>query len=142
MIFILCCLFGYLFFPLISRISTEIVLKAARRQCRLHLNVLKSYFSESLSNVKQSLNSSKPLSVINVKSELGGSEKSYESLFSEFLVQLVANVVEKIKGILQDLMVIRLTLVIILWYNLGPVLLLNLHIFLSGVFATGTDIFS
>lgn len=101
------------FYPLIFRISTEIVLKAARRQCRLHLNVLKAYFSESLSNVKQTLSSSKPLSVINVKSELGSSEKSYESLFSEFLIQLVANVVEKIKGILQDLMVHRFKIIIV-----------------------------
>lgn len=82
------------------------MIKAARRQCRLHLNALKIYFSESLANVKQTLATSKSLLAPNVKIESSSSsERTYESLFSEFLTSLVTNVVEKIKGILQDLMV-------------------------------------
>ncbi|XP_065212386.1 vacuolar protein sorting-associated protein 51 homolog [Planococcus citri] len=86
--------------------GTEIVIKAARRQCRLHLNALKIYFSESIANVKQTLATSKSLLAPNVKTESNSSsERTYESLFSEFLTCLVTNVIEKIKGILQDLMV-------------------------------------
>lgn len=129
--------FTHFFFFFFFRISTEIVLKAARRQCRLHLNVLKAYFSESLSNVKQTLSSSKPLSAINVKTELGGSEKSYEGLFSEFLVQLVVNVVEKIKGILQDLMVSPTKCM----FEIRVASYYLISVLFSGIFATRTDIF-
>lgn len=86
--------------------STEIVIKAVRRQCKLRLNSLKSFFNEMLFSIKETLNSSKPSLVNITKPDLNSiSEKSYESLFSEFLNLLVGHVVEKIKGILQDLMV-------------------------------------
>lgn len=101
--------------PLISKLhfcstSTEIVIKAVRRQCRLHLNALKNYFNEALSNVKQTLSSSRPSLIATSRLDAdSNTEKSYENLFTEFLATLVTNVVEKIKGILQDLMVRRKT---------------------------------
>lgn len=64
-----------------------------------------------LFSIKETLNSSKPSLVNITKPDLNSiSEKSYESLFSEFLNLLVGHVVEKIKGILQDLMASKLSL--------------------------------
>lgn len=101
-----------------SKSSIEIVIKAARKQCRSHLNILKSHFADTVTNIRQAIATSKPMHInqIGTKelrnnngpgSSTSGSNgsQSYETVFSEFLTSLVTNTIEKVKGILQDLMV-------------------------------------
>lgn len=75
--------------------GTTIVLNASRKQCKSHLQALKVHFSESLSRVRQALATPK---LIN---QTGDNSNN----LSELLTSLVLTNVEKIKGILKDLMV-------------------------------------
>nr|CAD7433318.1 unnamed protein product [Timema monikensis] len=77
-----------------ARTGTDIVLRAGRRQCRFHLQTLKIYFSDTLSRVRQTLAAPKLIS------QDGDSSSS----LSELLTSLVLATVEKVKGILQDLL--------------------------------------
>ncbi|KAK7872847.1 hypothetical protein R5R35_006718 [Gryllus longicercus] len=78
-----------------ARTGTDIVLKAGYRQCRSHLQALKTHFSDTLTCVRQSLAAPKLVSQ-------DGDNSS--SLF-ELLSSLVISTVEKVKGVLQDLLV-------------------------------------
>nr|CAD7450707.1 unnamed protein product [Timema bartmani] len=78
-----------------ARTGTDIVLRAGRRQCRFHLQTLKIYFSDTLTRVRQTLAAPKLIS------QDGDSSSS----LSELLTSLVLATVEKVKGILQDLLV-------------------------------------
>lgn len=75
--------------------GTEIVLHAARRQCRSHLQSLKIHFCDTLTQVRQSLATPK---LINQ----GGDGSA--SLF-ELLTCLVLATIEKVKSVVQDLLV-------------------------------------
>ena len=77
------------------RTGTEIVLRAGRRQCRYHLQILKAHFADALTQVRQSLAAPK------VISQDGDGCTS----LSELLTSLVLATVEKVKGVLQDLLV-------------------------------------
>lgn len=78
--------------------GSEIVIRAGRRQCRSHLHALKAHFSECLTRVRQSL--AVPRLITSPTTDTPSS-----SLTTELLTQLVLATVEKIKGVLQDLMV-------------------------------------
>ncbi|KAJ9591233.1 hypothetical protein L9F63_002239 [Diploptera punctata] len=78
-----------------ARTGTEIVLRAGRRQCRYHLQTLKAHFADTLTQVRQSLAAPK---VINQDGDGSAS-------LSELLTSLVLATVEKVKGVLQDLLV-------------------------------------
>ncbi|PSN42746.1 hypothetical protein C0J52_10673, partial [Blattella germanica] len=78
-----------------ARTGTEIVLRAGRRQCRHHLQTLKAHFADALTQVRQSLAAPK---IINQDGD--GSTS-----LSELLTSLVLATVEKVKGVLQDLLV-------------------------------------
>ena len=71
------------------------MLHAGRRQCRSHLHSLKTHFSDTLTQVRQSLAAPK---LINQGGDGSAS-------LSELLTSLVLATVEKVKSILQDLLV-------------------------------------
>ncbi|KAJ8686987.1 hypothetical protein QAD02_022781 [Eretmocerus hayati] len=73
-----------------ARTGTEIVISAGRKQCRNHLSSLKQHLSEILAKVRQTLASK-------ISSESDNS-------LPELQAMLVVPVVEKVKGILQDLL--------------------------------------
>lgn len=74
-----------------ARIGTDIVINAGRKQCRNHLESLKSHFNETLGKVKQILTTK-------VSQEGDGSLAELQSL-------LIMPTIEKVKGVLQDLLV-------------------------------------
>lgn len=78
----------------IFRIATEIVNNAGRKQCKAHLQVLKLHFADSLTKVRQSLSTPRLIS----------QEDTCKNL-SELLNSLILTTVEKIKGVLRDLVV-------------------------------------
>lgn len=71
------------------------MLRAGRRQCRSHLQSLKTHFSDTLTQVRQSLAAPKL-----IKQDGDGSAS-----LPELLTSLVLDTVEKVKGVLQDLLV-------------------------------------
>lgn len=75
------------------RTGAEVVIRAGRRQCRSHLQSLKIHFTEQLTRLRQTLAASKTLD-----SELGAS-------LSEMLQGILVATTEKLKGVLQDLLV-------------------------------------
>jgi hypothetical protein len=80
---------------LILRTGTEIVLRAGCRQCHFHLQTLKAHFADTLTQVRQSLAAPKLIS----------QDGDGSSGLSELLTSLVLATVEKVKGVLQDLLV-------------------------------------
>lgn len=78
---------------LFFRTGTEIVINAGKKQCKAHLQSLKIHFADSLTKVRQSLATPK----------LHQDETA--SNLNEMLTSLILSTVEKIKGILQDLLV-------------------------------------
>ncbi|XP_017889830.1 vacuolar protein sorting-associated protein 51 homolog [Ceratina calcarata] len=74
-----------------ARIGTDIVINAGRKQCRNHLESLKSHLNETLGKVKQILTTK-------VSQEGDGSLAELQSL-------LIMPTIEKVKGVLQDLLV-------------------------------------
>lgn len=74
--------------------ATEIVNNAGRKQCKAHLQILKIHLSDLLTKTRQNLTTPKLIS----------QEESSKTL-NELLNSLVVTVVEKIKGVLQDLVV-------------------------------------
>ncbi|XP_047119520.1 vacuolar protein sorting-associated protein 51 homolog [Schistocerca piceifrons] len=88
-----------------ARTGTEIVLKAARRQCRAHSQALKAHLADALSRVRQGLAAS-PAPLARVGSANGsGQVDTLSSSLPEMQASLVLATVEKVKGILQDLLV-------------------------------------
>ncbi|GJQ75489.1 hypothetical protein Trydic_g17576 [Trypoxylus dichotomus] len=77
-----------------SEKGIDIIINAGRKQCKTHLNLLKMHFSESLMKVRQALSTPKLIT----------QEESNKNL-SELLNSLVMTIVEKVKGVLQDLVV-------------------------------------
>ncbi|XP_044726540.1 vacuolar protein sorting-associated protein 51 homolog [Chrysoperla carnea] len=75
--------------------GTDIVINAGRKQSKAHLQSLKMHFSDSLTRVRQALAAPKLIS----------QEGDSSNNLSELLTSLVLTNVEKIKGILQDLLV-------------------------------------
>ena len=71
------------------------MLHAGRRQCRSHLQSLKTHFCDTLTQVRQSLAAPK---LINQGGDCSAS-------LSELLTSLVLATVEKVKSVLQDLLV-------------------------------------
>lgn len=76
--------------------ATEIVINAGRKQCKAHLQILKMHFADTLAKARQTLTTPK----------LIGQEESSKNLH-ELLSSLLVTIVEKIKGVLQDLVVIN-----------------------------------
>lgn len=74
--------------------ATEIVINAGRKQCKAHLQVLKMHFADSLTKVRQSLTTPKLIS----------QDDSSKNL-NEILNSLIMTTVEKVKGVLRDLVV-------------------------------------
>ncbi|KAJ8917819.1 hypothetical protein NQ315_010728 [Exocentrus adspersus] len=74
--------------------ATEIVINAGRKQCKAHLQILKMHFADMLTKVRQTLTTPKLIS----------QDDSSKNL-NELLSSLIMTVVEKIKGVLQDLVV-------------------------------------
>lgn len=72
--------------------ALALVVSAGRKQCKAHLHILKAAFSDCLTKVKQALTTVK----------LIGQEDSSKNL-TELLNTLTLTVVEKMKGVLQDL---------------------------------------
>ncbi|XP_014218165.1 vacuolar protein sorting-associated protein 51 homolog isoform X2 [Copidosoma floridanum] len=73
-----------------AKTGTEIVISAGRKQCRNHLSALKQHLSETLVKVRQTLASK-------ISSEGNGG-------LPELQAMLVMPTIEKVKGVLQDLM--------------------------------------
>uniref|UniRef100_A0A1B6MLS5 Vacuolar protein sorting-associated protein 51 homolog n=2 Tax=Graphocephala atropunctata TaxID=36148 RepID=A0A1B6MLS5_9HEMI len=78
----------------------EIVMRSARRQCRAHLHSLKAQLTDSLSHVRQALAAPRLLT-----HSAPGDTPVGSSLSTELVTQLVLANVEKVKGVLQDLLV-------------------------------------
>lgn len=78
-------------FYCILRNSMEIISSAARRQTKLHLAMLKAHFNDKLVTVRQSLVSLRKL--------------NDNGFAAESLASLTSAVIEKVKGILQDISV-------------------------------------
>ncbi|CAB0034202.1 unnamed protein product [Trichogramma brassicae] len=74
-----------------ARTGTEIVIAAGRRQCRNHLSNLKQHLHETLAKVRQTLASK-------VSSDTDGG-------LPELQAMLTVPIIEKVKGVLQDLLV-------------------------------------
>ncbi|KDR09124.1 vacuolar protein sorting-associated protein 51 homolog isoform X1 [Zootermopsis nevadensis] len=77
-----------------ARTGTEIVLRAGCRQCHFHLQTLKAHFTDTLTQVRHSLAAPKLIS----------QDGDSSSGLSELLTSLVLATVEKVKGVLQDLL--------------------------------------
>jgi hypothetical protein len=75
-----------------SSVATDIVINAGRKQCKAHLQILKMNFADSLTKVRQNLTTPKLIS----------QDDSSKNL-NELLNSLIITIVEKIKGVLQDL---------------------------------------
>lgn len=75
--------------------AIEIVINAGKKQCKAHLQILKMQFADLLTKVRQNLSTPK---IINNK------ENETKNLH-EILNSLIMAIVEKIKGVLQDLYV-------------------------------------
>lgn len=76
---------------LLIRTGTDIIISAGRKQCRNHLDSLKQHLSESLVKVRQIL-------ATKVSQEGDGSLAELQAL-------LIIPTIEKVKGVLQDLLV-------------------------------------
>ncbi|XP_076240737.1 vacuolar protein sorting 51 [Calliopsis andreniformis] len=74
-----------------ARIGTDIVINAGRKQCRNHLDSLKQHLNETLVKVRQIL-------ATKVSQEGDGSLQELQAL-------LIMPIIEKVKGVLQDLLV-------------------------------------
>ncbi|KAG7191141.1 hypothetical protein KM043_007169 [Ampulex compressa] len=74
-----------------ASIGTDIVINAGRKQCRNHLHCLKQHLSETLAKVRQTL------ATKTTQEGDGG--------LAELQVLLVVPTIEKVKGVLQDLLV-------------------------------------
>ncbi|KAF3421725.1 hypothetical protein E2986_08754 [Frieseomelitta varia] len=74
-----------------ARTGTNIVINAGRKQCRNHLDNLKSHLSETLVKVRQ---------ILTTKTSQEG-----DNSLAELQALLIMPVIEKIKGVLQDLLV-------------------------------------
>lgn len=79
------------------RIGTDIVINAGRKQCRNHLDSLKQHLNDALVKVRQIL-------ATKVSQEGDGSLAELQAL-------LVMPTIEKVKGVLQDLLVCFLFLI-------------------------------
>lgn len=77
----------YLFY----RIGTDIVVNAGRKQCRSHLHCLKQHLNEILAKVRQTL------ATKITQDDDGG--------LVELQAMLIMPIIEKVKGVLQDLSV-------------------------------------
>lgn len=77
-----------------SEMATDIINNAGKKQCKAHLQILKLSFSDILTKVRQALTTPK----------LIGQDDSSKNL-SELLNSMIVTVVEKTKGVLQDLVV-------------------------------------
>lgn len=75
-----------------AQFAIEIISNAGRKQCKAHLQLLKLAFSDTVSKVKQVLTAPKLVS----------QDESSKSL-NELLNSMIVTVVEKTKGVLQDL---------------------------------------
>ncbi|CAG9822027.1 unnamed protein product [Phaedon cochleariae] len=74
--------------------ATDIVINAGRKQCKAHLQILKMHFADMITKVRQTLTTPKLIT----------QDDSSKNL-SELLNSLIMTIVEKIKGVLQDLVV-------------------------------------
>ncbi|XP_066260204.1 vacuolar protein sorting-associated protein 51 homolog [Euwallacea similis] len=72
--------------------AVEVIVNAGRKQCKAHLHILKLALADTLGKVKQTLTSAKLMS----------QDDSSKNL-SELLGSITVTVVEKMKGVLQDL---------------------------------------
>nr|XP_023029849.1 vacuolar protein sorting-associated protein 51 homolog [Leptinotarsa decemlineata] len=77
-----------------ANIATDIVIHAGRKQCKAHLQILKMHFADTLTKVRQTLTTPKLIT----------QDDSSKNL-NELLSSLIMTIVEKIKGVLQDLVV-------------------------------------
>ncbi|XP_025833806.1 vacuolar protein sorting-associated protein 51 homolog [Agrilus planipennis] len=77
-----------------AKTGIDIVINAGRKQCKTHLQVLKLHLSDSLTKIRQSLGTPKLITQDDTNKNL-----------HEILNSLIVTVVEKIKGVLQDLVV-------------------------------------
>lgn len=76
--------------------SIDIVLNAGRKQCRNHLHLLKQHLSDALVKVRQTL-------AVKVRKETGNQE--VDNALAELQASLIIPIIEKVKGVLQDLLV-------------------------------------
>lgn len=72
----------------------DIVISAGRKQCKAHLQILKLHFAESLTKARQNLSAPKLIS-----------QEDPSKNLNELLNSLIVTIVEKVKGVLQDLVV-------------------------------------
>lgn len=75
-----------------TEMATEVINNAGRKQCKAHLQILKLSFSDTLTKIRQVLTTPKLIS----------QDDSSKNL-SELLNSMIVTVVEKTKGVLQDL---------------------------------------
>lgn len=74
------------------RTATKLVINAGKKQCRNHLNSLKQHLNETLAKVRQTL-----ATKVSHQDGDGG--------LAELEALLVMPTIEKVKGVLQDLLV-------------------------------------
>ncbi|GAB1859878.1 Vacuolar protein sorting-associated protein 51 homolog [Camponotus japonicus] len=74
-----------------ARIGTDIVVNAGRKQCRNHLHSLKQHLSETLGKVRQTLATKLT--------------QNSDGNLTELQAMLIMPIIEKVKGVLQDLLV-------------------------------------
>lgn len=72
--------------------ANEVVINAGRKQCKLHLQVLKMHLNDSLTKIKQCLTTPKLVSQEDASKNL-----------NELLNSVITTIMEKVKGVLQDL---------------------------------------
>ncbi|XP_045475583.1 vacuolar protein sorting-associated protein 51 homolog [Harmonia axyridis] len=85
---------GHMLYPNVDFVSpaTDVVVNAGRKQCKAHLQVLKMHFNDSLTKVRQCLTTPKLVNDEDVSKNL-----------TELLNSVIQTIVEKVKGVLQDL---------------------------------------
>lgn len=87
------------FLPWISRTGKEIVLNAAKQLCRTHLKNLKDHFNDTMSSLRLQL-------ATTVRQ--GADTDSSGPNLNEMIASLYFSVIEKAKGVLQDLLIFLL----------------------------------
>ncbi|XP_060520952.1 vacuolar protein sorting-associated protein 51 homolog [Cylas formicarius] len=74
--------------------AIDIINNASRKQCKAHLQILKMHFADTLTKVRQSFTTPKLVNQDDSSKNLG-----------EVLNSMIVTIVEKIKGVLQDLVI-------------------------------------
>lgn len=83
----------------------EIIINAAKQLCSYHLKHLRDFFADSISSVRLSLTTGKATGDAAATSSVSSSVAASPSNLNDLISVLYESTIEKVRGVLQDLMV-------------------------------------